>query len=207
MTSAARSVTAASRAPSTSRTRPGRAIAGHLVPQQRQRCRRSVWDRLRQSFGRYGHVLHSRGNPFTSAGNQSFAGSGTVASPYKVTTTVTLTSPTGNVPAVLQLTEVDSYIVGDNFYQTDVTVTNIGSVTLDNGGELYHAGDCFLRGSNTGLGAFEPNSATPNTAPARQTSSAIRHQHSRNSFRSPPVMAGSKTRSRRSGGTSTVEAS
>ena len=102
--------------------------------------------------------------PFTSAGNQSFAGSGTVASPYKVTTTVTLTSPTGNVPAVLQLTEVDSYIVGDNFYQTDVTVTNIGSVTLDNGGELYHAGDCFLRGSNTGFGAFEPNSTTPNTA-------------------------------------------
>jgi hypothetical protein len=27
-----------------------------------------------------------------------------------------------------QLTEVDSYIVGNDFYQTDVTLTNIGTV-------------------------------------------------------------------------------
>ena len=37
--------------------------------------------------------------PFTSAGNQSLSGSGTAASPYEVTTTVTLTSPTGNFPS------------------------------------------------------------------------------------------------------------
>ena len=102
--------------------------------------------------------------PFTSAGNQSFSGSGTAASPYKVTTTVTLSSPTGNTPVVLQLTEVDSYIVGNDFYQTDVTVTNTGTVTPDNGGELYHAANCFLRASTTGFGAFEPNSTSPNTA-------------------------------------------
>ncbi len=102
--------------------------------------------------------------PFTSAGNQSLSGSGTAASPYEVTTTVTLTSPTGNVPVVLQLTEVDSYIVGDDFYQTDVTVTNTGTVTPDNGGELYHAANCLLRGSGTGFGAPEPNAASPDTA-------------------------------------------
>ena len=37
--------------------------------------------------------------PFVSAGSQSLTGSGTAASPYKVTTTVTLTSPTGNTPS------------------------------------------------------------------------------------------------------------
>ena len=106
-----------------------------------------------------------RETPFTSAaGNQSVTGSGTTASPYKVTTIVTLTSPTGNTPVVLQLTEVDSYIVGNNFYETDVTVTNTGSVTPDNGGQLYHAGNCLLRGSSTGFGAPEPNSTSPNTA-------------------------------------------
>ena len=103
--------------------------------------------------------------PFTtSPGNQSISGSGSATSPYKVTTTVTLTSPTGNIPVVLEITQVDSYIVGENFYRTDVTVTNTGTVTPDNGAELYHAADCMLRGSNTGFGAFEPSSASPNTA-------------------------------------------
>jgi len=45
-----------------------------------------------------------------------------------------------------------------------VTVTNIGMTTLENGGELYHAGDCFLRGSDTGFGASEPNQTSPDTA-------------------------------------------
>ena len=79
-------------------------------------------------------------------------------------TTVTLTSADGKYPRRLQLTEVDSYVVGNDFYRTDVTVTNIGTVTPDNGGELYHAGDCHLRGSDTGFGAFEPNQVSPNTA-------------------------------------------
>jgi len=101
--------------------------------------------------------------PFT-ASSQSLTGMGTGANPYQVTTTVTFTSPTGNTPVTLQLTEVDSYVIGDNFYRTDDTITNIGTVDDDNGGFLYHAADCLLRGSDTGLGAFEPNATSPDTA-------------------------------------------
>lgn len=107
--------------------------------------------------------------PFTaSAGNQSFTGTGTAGSPYRVTTVVTGTvlNQSGGTVA-LQITEVDSYVVGDNFYETDVTVKNIGGpndASLDEGAELYHAADCQLRGLDTGLGAFEPNSQSPITA-------------------------------------------
>ena len=101
--------------------------------------------------------------PFTaSAGNQSFTGTGTAGSPYRVTTVVmaSVLNQSGGTVA-LQITEVDSYVVGDNFYETDVTVKNIGGpndASLDEGAELYHAADCQLRGLDTGLGAFEPNS-------------------------------------------------
>ena len=107
--------------------------------------------------------------PFTaSASNQSFTGTGTAASPYRVTTVVTgtvLNHSSGRV--ALQITEVDSYVVGNNFYETDVTVQNIGGpndASLDAGGELYHAADCQLRGLDTGLGAFEPNLQSAVTA-------------------------------------------
>ena len=71
------------------------------------------------------------------------------------------------MPVVLQITEVDSYVVGNNFYQTDVTVANTGGpsdANLDDGAELYHAADCQLRGTDTGFGAFEPNQASAITA-------------------------------------------
>jgi len=102
--------------------------------------------------------------PYTP-GSQTLTGSGTAANPYRVTTTVTATTPNQTSVAVsIQITEVDSYVVGNNFYETDLTFKNVGSATLDNGGELYHAADCQLRGTDTGYGAFEPNSTTPDTA-------------------------------------------
>ena len=118
------------------------------------------------------HTSFSQGEtPFTAtAGNQTLTGSGTAASPYMVTTTVTLSSPTGNVPVTLQVTEVDSYVVGDDFYRTDVTITNTGTVSDDNGGWLYHAADCQLRGTNTGFGAPEPSQASQNTVACTETS-------------------------------------
>jgi hypothetical protein len=110
------------------------------------------------------HTSFAQGeSPFTPA-SQSLTGSGTAASPYQLTTVVTFTSPTGNTPVELELTEVDSYVVGNDFYQTDLTVTNIGTVPDDNGGFLYHAADCLLRGSNTGFGAPEPSQAAQDTA-------------------------------------------
>jgi hypothetical protein len=95
--------------------------------------------------------------PFTAqAGNQSFTGSGTAASPYRVATAVSGTD--GSL--VLSITEVDTYIVGNDYYQTDITVTNNSSITTFDGGKLYHAADCFLRGFDTGFGALEPSPTT-----------------------------------------------
>ena len=59
--------------------------------------------------------------------SQTLTGSGTAASPYQVTTIVTIRSPTRQGPFRLAVTEVDTYVVGNDFYRTDVTVKNIGT--------------------------------------------------------------------------------
>ncbi|MGO9888032.1 MAG: hypothetical protein ACLP0L_09020, partial [Solirubrobacteraceae bacterium] len=94
----------------------------------------------------------SQETPFT-VDSQSFTGTGTSASPFEVTTVVTATAPEqGSTTFNFQITEVDSYVAGDDFYQTNITVKNVGNTVPDNGIQLYHAADCLLRGSNSGLG-------------------------------------------------------
>ena len=89
--------------------------------------------------------------------SQSLTGSGTAASPYAVTTVVTAHDPFGTNPdLVFQITEVDSYVVGQSSYHSDVTVKNISNVDQNSSGAIYHAADCQLRGSNTGFGSAEP---------------------------------------------------
>ena len=90
--------------------------------------------------------------------NQSLTGSGTAASPYQLTTVVTGNDPfpSGGPPIVFQITEVDTYVVGNDFYRTDVTLKNISNVNQVAQGTLYHAADCQLRGSTTGFGIAEP---------------------------------------------------
>ena len=115
-----------------------------------------------------GHFPAGTGETPVTPVRQSLTGTGTAANPFKVTTVVTSTVLNqSSTEVVLQITEVDSYIVGNEFYETDVTVANTGGpndAPLDNGGELYHAADCQLRGTDTGYGAFEPNSNSPDTA-------------------------------------------
>ena len=95
--------------------------------------------------------------PFTPV-SQSFTGSGTSTDPYRVTTVVTAVDPpsSGGPSAVLTFTQVDTYVVGQNSYGTDITVANTGPVGMNATAHLYHAADCQLRGSNTGLGSAEP---------------------------------------------------
>ncbi len=92
--------------------------------------------------------------------SQSLSGSGTAASPYKVTTVVEPVSD-GDTFGVT-VTEVDSYVVGNDFYSTTVTVDNVDDVFFT--GRLYHAGGCFLHGSGSGFGALEPSQASPSSA-------------------------------------------
>jgi Calx-beta domain len=83
--------------------------------------------------------------PFTPV-SQSAAptGLGTSASPFTVVTSVDAGS-TG-----LHLSETDSYVVGQESYRTDITVSNTGQSAQNV--ILYRAGDCFLQGSDSGFG-------------------------------------------------------
>ena len=122
--------------------------------------------------------------PFTPV-SQTMTGAGTAASPYEVTTVVK-TSETNQNDAVIQLqvTEVDSYIVGDDFYRTDITVQNTGNTDEDAVADLYHAGDCQRADPITG--SEHPNRRRIRLHPhARRTCSATRRPRRRCSHPSP----------------------
>lgn len=77
-------------------------------------------------------------------------GSGTAADPFRITTVVSGGS--------LRVTEVDSYVVGEESYRTDVTVANEGADAQDV--VIYRAGDCYLQSSDWGYGRLENGTAT-----------------------------------------------
>lgn len=101
---------------------------------------------------------------WTPVSQTPVTGSGTSASPFKVTT-VASAGATG-----LQVTQVDQYTVGQESYRTDVTLRNAGGAPLS--GVIYRAGDCYLQSSDTGYGFADPArgavgcSLTPNNSPA-----------------------------------------
>ena len=81
---------------------------------------------------------------YTPVSQSPASGAGTSANPFQVTT-VADAGTTG-----LRITEVDSYIAGQEAYRTDVTIENRGGAPLS--GVLYRAGDCYLQESDTGFG-------------------------------------------------------
>jgi hypothetical protein len=94
-----------------------------------------------QSYGLSGVA----GNAFTPVSQSAVAGSGTSQDPYRVTTVADAGS-TG-----VRVTQVDSYVVGQEYYRSDITATNTGSSGTQTG-RLYHAADCYLQGSDSGYG-------------------------------------------------------
>ena len=83
---------------------------------------------------------------------QMLTGSGTASNPFVVTTHVDAEEPTAGEPfKVAEVTETDSYITGQDSYETTITVKNLGDSRLE--GTLYHAGDCYLANLDTGFGA------------------------------------------------------
>jgi hypothetical protein len=99
----------------------------------------------------------------------SVTGSGTTADPYKVVTVVNIEQPcvesaSDATPAqctvLVTVTQTDSYVVGDEFYRTDIQVENTGFDGTVNA-TLYHAGDCFLQDSDKGFGWFNPSDSGP----------------------------------------------
>lgn len=88
-------------------------------------------------------------------------GSGTAADPYQVVTTADVGS-TG-----LQVTQTDSYVLGDEFYRSDLVISNSTGAAID--AILYRAMDCYLGGSDSGYGFVTGSavgcSVNPNNTP------------------------------------------
>ena len=74
-------------------------------------------------------------------------GSGTAGDPYKIVT-VDAAGTTG-----IQVTETDTYVVGQGPDRDDVVVDNTGGSAAT--GVLYRGGDCYLQDSDTGFGIYD----------------------------------------------------
>jgi hypothetical protein len=82
--------------------------------------------------------------PFTPVSQSPVSGQGTDRSPFKITTVADAGS------SGVRVTEVDTYVVGQESYRTDVTLANSGSAPAT--GVIYRAGDCYLQERDTGFG-------------------------------------------------------
>jgi uncharacterized repeat protein (TIGR01451 family) len=106
---------------------------------------------------------------YTPISQSAVSGSGTSGDPFTVTTVVGI--PVAGLDGVgtgLTITQVDSYVVGQESYRTDVTVANSSAAPVD--AILYRAMDCYLGGSDSGYGMLNGTavgcSANPNNVPA-----------------------------------------
>ena len=101
---------------------------------------------------------------YTAVSQNGPTGTGSAGSPYVLTTVVDL----GGVG--LRLTQTDSYVVGQESYRTDVSLTSTDNAPHT--AIVYRAGDCYLQDSDEGVGQVfsgsapsckaEPSSADPN---------------------------------------------
>ncbi len=86
---------------------------------------------------------------YTPVSQTPVTGSGTAADPYTIVTVVRA----GNVA---ELTQTDTYVTGDEFYATRVSVQNLTDHPLS--GQMYTAGDCYLQNSDWGYGSISGGS-------------------------------------------------
>jgi hypothetical protein len=104
--------------------------------------------------------------PSTAVSQSEVSGAGSAASPFKVTTVYAL-GTTG-----IRVTEVDSYVAGQEYYRTDVAMKNTGGASQS--GIIYRAGDCYLQESDTGYGFVEASNNGPGCAINANNSPAAR---------------------------------
>ncbi len=101
---------------------------------------------------------------WTPVSQTEVSGTGTAANPFKVTT-VADAGASG-----VRITQVDTYIAGQESYRTNTTVQNIGGAPVE--GILYRGGDCYLQENDTGFGFLDAAagavgcSINPNNTPA-----------------------------------------
>ena len=105
---------------------------------------------------------------WTPVSQSAVSGDGSARNPFSATTTVQALSDSSGLPT-LTLTQTDTYVVGNEYYRTDVTLTNNTAEPLP--AKLYHAADCYLQGSDSGYGFVDTTnhavacSQNPNDSP------------------------------------------
>ena len=102
--------------------------------------------------------------PFTPVSQSGVTGSGSSSDPKRVTTVADAGS--------LRITEVDSYVNGQEAYRTDVEIRNTGGSAAS--GTIYRAGDCYLQENDRGFGFVDTGASAAgcslnanNSPPAR----------------------------------------
>jgi hypothetical protein len=99
--------------------------------------------------------------PFTPVSQTGVTGSGTLEDPFMVVTTVAV-GATG-----IEISQVDTYVVGDEYYLTYVTVSNTTGLPIDV--ILYRAADCYDAANDFSygfvVGTWPGCSTTPNNDP------------------------------------------
>jgi hypothetical protein len=81
--------------------------------------------------------------PYTMVSQSSVRGKGTASQPFLITTTV-------DAGGKVRVTQTDSYVVGDPFYNTGVSVTNL--TTNPTLVSLRRLGDCYVSDNDKGFG-------------------------------------------------------
>lgn len=123
-----------------------------------------------ETFIARGQTLFAPAN-FIAQSQTGVLGSGTAADPFTVSTVVCAGSAaecTGEIPVGPLVTSVVSYVVGQDFYRTDVQVTSRGTAETIG---IYQYADCYLQGSDIGFGFFNPSTngvycaSQPNNSP------------------------------------------
>ena len=120
--------------------------------------------------------------PYSPVSQTDVLGSGTIGDPYRIVTVVAL-GTTG-----LQLTETDSYVVGQETYRTDVQIASSAGTSVD--AILYRAGDCFLQNSDFGFGAAD--AATGAVSCVAGVDNGTRHHRARHPDRAVVPALGRK---------------
>ena len=83
------------------------------------------------------------GIAWTPVSQSGVSGTGTSGDPFRIVTVV-------SAPDIgVRVEQTDSYVVGTQFYRTDVTVMDAGTAGLN--GVLYRYGDCYLQGDDAGF--------------------------------------------------------
>lgn len=94
------------------------------------------------------------GTDFTAVSQTPVTGAGTAADPYRIVTVVALGT------SGITLTETDTYVVGNEYYQTDVLLALAAGGAASVPVTVYRAGDCYLQNSDAGFGSVDAASGS-----------------------------------------------